>query len=191
MRFYLGFVEATSQRVEPIGWKIIRWFQDSPIVHCFMAFEIPNKGLMVYETTETTYQKRSYSERSQGCKIRLFELKGNAGKAFSYCEALLGTPYDYPGIAFLGLILFTERLVNWIAWPLLKLASLFNPGATPMLSFAVVGNPYHLQQFMFCSEAAYHACSIAGFPVPRWWLGESITPRQFYRFMKDSGYKEI
>ena len=174
----IGFVDTTGATGKlPLGWRVIEWFQNSPIVHCFMVYKIDGVP-WVYETTETTFQRRPLTERVAGTPVHLFDLEittTQADMAHTAADALMGSIYDYSGIAGLGLMLLTERVMNWLSWPVRKLFKLDDA------RLVWINNPWHMQAAYFCSESVIKQLSSARYPLPEWWTnGEFITPRQLF-----------
>lgn len=179
MRTQWGFVDATGKAGLNFGWDVITWIQNDPIVHTFMVFDD-----MVYETTETVYSKRSLSERVAGCTLHLFDVPGDGSGALTFCESMLGAPYDYAGIAGLAPMLLAERVVNAMLWPYKKLM-----GIKDEYRLTFVGNPMHIKQAYYCAEAVVAASrKIKPNPVPDWWFGASVTAPQLMRFAGDQGW---
>lgn len=186
MRGWVGFLDITENKGRvPIGWNVISWVSNSTIIHTFLLFEEPGslEDWPVYETSESFYMKRTLKERMSGCKAHFFPIVGDEIKARNYCEEHLGAPYDYPGIAGLGVMLLAERVLNWMVWPLKFLLQ-----ETPSVTF--VGNPLHLERAYFCSEIAIGACRASGMKLPGWWTNQSIAPHQFYQWLIDFGHQE-
>ncbi len=188
MKAWVGFLDISKNTGKiPLGWSVISWVCNTPICHCLILFSNPEKPKgewEVFETTETRYEKRPLKERMSGCTVYFYPLEGDVQKAYDYCTEKLGVPYDYTGIAGLGLLLLAERVLNWLVWPL----SFLVKGTTSRVAF--VGNPLHMEKAYFCSEIAVGACRKAGMKLPEWWLGESVTPHQFHRWFMDEGIKE-
>lgn len=181
--YYIGFVDASNARPgHPIGWDIIRWFQDSPIVHCFMVYKIDGVH-QCYQTTETKFDVESLVSRLSGTTCHIYPCRGDAKAAYEASRGLLSKPYDYPGIIGLGAMLIGERVLNWIFWPVNWLLAKLNKSQIVKLRLAIVGNPAHLKQAYFCSESCILALQAAGVWLPSWWQGNNVTPRQLHEFV--------
>lgn len=178
MKWYMGFVDIRGNEGKVLGWDVISWFQQSPYVHVFLIFDLP-EGPIVYETSETLYLKRSLILRQAGSNLEIFEMPGDGTKAHEFCESLVGTPYSYFEFIGLGVLLLTERLANWLVWPIRWLVRKANGKENwTLLRLTFVGNPYATSVAYFCSEAALSAVKQADPNLfPNWWNYSSITPR--------------
>ena len=183
MKARIGFVDTTGKKGKDFGWDAITFFQGNPIVHVFLVFDL---GLndVVYETTSTTYHKMWLGTRLAGCNIHLFDLPGDGTKAHAYCESILGTVYDYPGITGLGAMMLGERIINWIMWPYKKLT-----GIKKEFHVIFVGNPLHVKSALYCAEATTIAIRKMGEDIlPKWWKPESTTAPQMFKYAQDMGW---
>lgn len=181
----IGFVDSTdAPKPHPIGWDIISYFQQSNIVHVFVVI-----GDEVYETTETFFHKTSLSSRMDGSKVRMFDVvglpEGGESAAREYAKTLIGVPYDYTGVSFLGIMLLAEKLCNFLAYPVRYLVAKANNKPTEWMRLVFINNPYHIGKALFCSEAVYHILKNAGVAMPPWWFGENVMPYQVFRFCLD------
>jgi hypothetical protein len=175
----LGFVNVSGvTRKRPVGWDIIAWFTSSPIVHAFVIFDDT-----VFQTSEIAFEKISLSERLAGTPCNIFTvLKAEEKPAKEYAESLIGKLYDYPGALFMGIMGLSEKLVNWIAYPLRYLLSKATKEPIEMMRLAWLGNSYQMEGFYFCTEATYDILKQALVPLPEWWKGSNVTPGQFYQY---------
>jgi hypothetical protein len=186
----IGFVDVTGREGYNVGWDVISWFQDSPIVHVFLAFELA-EGWVVYETSETVFGKRPLTERLTGNKCHLFYIgetdKINVVPAQSFCETLIGKTYDYTGIAGLGLVLAAERLANLILWPVKKALAWFGNNKLPDFRFIIMPNPLQLNSAYFCTESTIIALKAAGLlNNDGHWLADAVPPRDLYTYIRDN-----
>lgn len=162
---YIGFVNADPAllgRKEPFGWKIIRWFQRSPIVHTFMVFQDGITAPLVYETTETVYDWTTLADRASGTPLILYRIEGLAyDRALSYCVMMLDTPYDYVSLIRLGITLLIKRLTG------------IN------LRFGKSLNP---PQLLYCAEAVVNALHAGGIKVEQMLGLDDPTPPKLLLF---------
>jgi hypothetical protein len=177
----IGFVDITEvNRKGPPGWYIISWFTSSPIVHAFVVFDD-----MVYQTSEIFFEKIPLSWRLMGTPCHIFTVVNPVEKeAKEYAETMIGKLYDYLGIAYMGLMTFTEKIINWIAYPVRLFLSKANKKPMEMFRVAWLGNSYQIDQAYFCTEATFHILTVAKVPMPNWWEGYNVTPDQFYNYCK-------
>jgi hypothetical protein len=180
----IGVVDVSNAKgSRPLGWDIIRWFQDSPYVHCFMVYN-GQDGAVVYETTEYAFERRMLSSRMSGTPCRFWVASGDVAEAMATSVNAVGSFYDYTGIVGLGVMLAAERLMNWIIWPLGWLMQKLNAGQIEKVRLAFIGNPYHLRSMFFCSESCVEALMAGGVELPTWWIGENVTPRMLVEYMQ-------
>lgn len=193
MKMFLGFLDITHATGKvPFGWTLISKWQNSPIVHVFVVFQLGEEHT-VYETSETVYLKRPLRERMAGCKAHFFEVFGDTEAAHDYCEGLVSSavPYDYPSYIGFSILLGAEWLinkliitpVNWCYSKLAKIMCWANNKPYPKLRLMFVANPFHSQKALFCSEAAINAVNKANTTLPSWWQSAAVLPRQFYWFV--------
>lgn len=191
LEVYVGFVNADKQllqRKEPAGWKIIRWFQGSPLVHTFMAFRELDEKIWVYETSETLYHRVTFEERSEGTPLKMFLIDdADYAAAQSYCRSKLGTPYDYPAVLGLGLFYLLEKLMNILVWPLQKYLKM----PKIVLKFE---NPYDVPQLLFCSQSVVECLQVA---TGRQLITElicnssgALNPQMLYEYLRKH-YNEV
>lgn len=171
---WIGFVVYDGVKKDvPFGWKVIRWFSNDPAVHVFLAFKTDNKPAIIYETTEGAYHTEPLADRlNSPCELYPLPFDGEALE--KECQKLIGTFYDYPGVSGLGFYLLLERAMNWVARYVFKLIGKNAPEG----QIVFVGNPFHVQNSYFCSEAVIKAMNAAapGF-FPAWWSAESMFPK--------------
>lgn len=188
METLIGFVVIDKMPGNaPIGWKVIKWAQNSPAVHVFLAFKDKAGSLngidawTCYETTETIYERRPLKHRLSGTPCDLFKIKWSCPKAYEYCKSVLDTPYDYPAITGFGMALIAEKIANLLLWPINKLTK-SNDG----FAFQLIGNPLDINRALFCSESVYNALTTDVPLFPEWWRGETVMPRQMYGWVKSN-----
>lgn len=193
LKAYVGFVDISTlagKKNLPLGWKVISWFQRSPMVHCFMAYgDGYGDPIDVYETTETEFIKRTLWERIAGTPCVLFEVtEGDALAMLNHSRTMLGKIYDYSAIFGLGIMLAVDRLTHQIFLWLNKGLAKIDVAPLPTdYEFLFLGNPYHMKAALFCSEAVCDTLRAGGAKIPDWWLNESVTPRQLHRWCAHEG----
>lgn len=182
-RFWVGFVDVSEipKEQQNFGWRVISFVQGSPLVHAFLVFHNDtSQDPVVYETTETTYQKRSLSSRMENSNCVFYEINTcRAQKLQDKCEKKLGEIYDYSGIAGLGLLILAERALNFVFSFIVKWLYKQTPKQV-----IIIGNPIHMKTASFCTEAIVDLCRSANFEIfPDWWESASITPDIMNRYM--------
>lgn len=182
MRMLIGFVDVTNKKGQNANWDRIAWFQESPIVHVFLAFEESPGVFMVYETTSSQYTRRSMESRLEGSEVHLFETIGevDVSTALEYCQSKIGMDYGYGEIVGLGVGYMILKGINWV-WRKItgKTTKLFTDGA-----FSFIKNPFDAKDTMFCAEITMKAMRYASVRIPPYWSDASVTAPLIYRYCR-------
>lgn len=184
---WLGFVRYSDDiRKPPIGWKIIKFFLGSDIVHAFIIY-LENDELWVYQTSESVFQRIPFLDRVKDTKCDFFLLPGDAGKGRAYSLNQLGKFYDYTGVVPLGIAGLAEQLLNLLLKPF---------GFKRKLKVIVYDSDFNMKSMYYCTEPCIEAMLAMGIKLPQWWDNAEIGPPLLYQyamenFLQDSFGSEL
>jgi hypothetical protein len=142
--------------------RIIRWFTDSRVSHCFFVYYDTDWGRdMVMEATSGGFRIVAYSIYEQST-LTLLRLKYPVESGLSDAVDWLGEAYDYEG-------LFGMAWVELGRWLKRKWA-----------------NPLRSANAMFCSEAVVRVLQASNYPNADTLDAQSTDPQMLLEFLSQS-----
>jgi hypothetical protein len=162
MNIRIGFSTSRNSWIS----KVIRWFTDSGVSHCFFIyFDEDWERDMVLEATSGGFRIVPYSFYAESTLVSLtpaYPVDVGIKKSLDW----LGVGYDYGGLLGMAWVEIGRRLK--CAWR----------------------NPWRGANTMFCSEAIVRILQESGYPGADTLDAQSTDPQMLLDFLSNSGAKE-